>query len=705
MKEYFDIVNGELILYCGKNENVIVPNDVIKINENAFRYFNNLKSIIINDNVKEICDSAFYECYSLEEIILPNNLEKIGSYVFDECCNLKFNIYENGKYLGSKDNPYFLFYGALNTEISLCTIHNETKFIYDLAFSKCHNLVSIIIPNSVIGIGECVFLNCSNLKEVTIGKNLVHLKNETFLNCFKLESVIFLSELKTIGYCAFKNCTSLNNLVLPNTLTEIGYNAFSNCKNLKSITIPNKIEILGKDVFLNFDNLEICFYGDKIRECLKDIFSKEKISIYAPNISLKDSQKNRQKFINGYLNNFKGNETVNEIVLKDYVKYIKTNKTRFFQYIDENLCYFLMKNNILNLYDIDLLINLTTNKNQIELTAKLLEYKNKKYTFEEIEENFEKSLLNDKKVSLTSLKPLWEIKKLDNGNYEILGYKGNETEIEIPSKVSNGVIEKISLNGKSSGITQESAKNIRIIKIPNTVKSIGGRAFDNCLNLTNIFFYSGIEELGNYAFCGSNKLSYNIYKNASYLGSIDNPYFIFIEVIDKNIETCEINPNTKFIYSSAFQDCKELNELKIPESVISVGASAFKNCSKLKRIIFNNGIDKIGEFAFKNCSSLKNIVLPDTIGKICMGAFSGCKNLEEIKLPENLNTINIMIFNGCKNLSRIYLPNGLKKIRDAFSGCENLKEIYYNGSELDFIKIEINDSVRELISAKINYFC
>jgi len=719
MKGFMEITNGKLVLYTGGDENVIIPDNVTKIGKNAFSYFNKVKSVTMGESVKEISDYAFYECTDLEEIILSNNIEKVGKSVFDECDKLKFNIYDNCKYLGSKTNPYLLLVKALNRDILSCSIHSDTKIIYEFAFSNCNKLEKVVIPNSVKSMGECVFANCRELKSVVFADDIKILKNETFINCFNLIDVTLPKNLKTIEHNAFKNCTKLNNIILPSSLKKIDNYAFKSCGNLKSLVLPNNIDVIGENVFLDCKDLELIYYGTK----KLDVFSDNDISsVFAPNVSLKDCKRTRQKFINGYVNNFKSYENPNIDILKEYIKYIKTNKSRYFEMCEENYCNFMIINNILTIDDIDYLIEKTTEKNQVELTAALLEYKNINFTFEEIEKQFEKTLFSEKKITLSSLKPLWEIQKLDNGNYEILGYKGSDSVIEFPSKIANGYVEKVSLNGKVSGITQSSAKNIKNIIIPDTVKIVDDRAFDNCINLKSINFSSSIKKLGNYAFGYRKNLNFNIYDNAKYLGSDSNPYFILFEAIDKNITSCDINSDTKFIYDSAFDGCEFLKEIVIPDNVVSIGTNAFYGClnlknvelgsnleiikhkafgdcsslkkiviperiteissfafsnsSKLECVILHNNITKLGEYSFKGCSSLKSIDIPSSVTMIGSYAFEECKKLTNLRIPSEIKAINMGVFKDCISLERVEFSENLKNIKiDAFYGCKSLTNL------------------------------
>ena len=81
--------------------------------------------------------------------------------------------------------------------------------IGDGAFSKCRDLISVIIPNSVTGIGD-----------------------RTFSECWGLRSVTIPDSVKSIGDGAFFECRSLSSVAIPNSVTIIGDNAFNGCDML-----------------------------------------------------------------------------------------------------------------------------------------------------------------------------------------------------------------------------------------------------------------------------------------------------------------------------------------------------------------------------------------------------------------------------------------------------------------------------------------
>ena len=88
MNNVFEIDNGILIKYHGEDDEVIVPDGVIKIGSEAFENNVNLRSIDLSESVVSIGRFAFFGCKSLVSVNLPNSLKTIEEKAFRDCTNL-----------------------------------------------------------------------------------------------------------------------------------------------------------------------------------------------------------------------------------------------------------------------------------------------------------------------------------------------------------------------------------------------------------------------------------------------------------------------------------------------------------------------------------------------------------------------------------------------------------------------------------------
>ena len=114
--------------------------------------------------------------------------------------------------------------GFLGKNIISVVIPASVNGIGAEAFANCSNLTSIVIPASVNGIGAYAFANCSNLTSIVIPANVKEIGLKAFQNCSNLTSVDFKGKEVIIEEGAFGYCGELNKLVFSGTLKPLEYN-------------------------------------------------------------------------------------------------------------------------------------------------------------------------------------------------------------------------------------------------------------------------------------------------------------------------------------------------------------------------------------------------------------------------------------------------------------------------------------------------
>ena len=81
----FEIKNGVLKKYNGKDENVVIPNGVTSIGDSAFKNCTSLTGITIGGSVTIIGGCAFSHCTSLTSITIGGSVTSIGKEAFSGC--------------------------------------------------------------------------------------------------------------------------------------------------------------------------------------------------------------------------------------------------------------------------------------------------------------------------------------------------------------------------------------------------------------------------------------------------------------------------------------------------------------------------------------------------------------------------------------------------------------------------------------------
>ena len=184
------------------------------------------------------------------------------------------------------------------------------------------NLKTVVIPDSVVSIGESAFASCYNLLAVTIPSSVKRIGEYAFESCINLKYVTMMDGVEYIDGFAFKNCDSLSQVTIPDSVTYIGdrafvqtyenlkfnekdglnylgseknpylylanpvslditeatvdencrfvgFGAFEGCKKLTTVTIPNGVRRIGNGIFYGCESLttlQLPFLGNEENE-------------------------------------------------------------------------------------------------------------------------------------------------------------------------------------------------------------------------------------------------------------------------------------------------------------------------------------------------------------------------------------------------------------------------------------------------------
>ncbi|MDD7685659.1 MAG: leucine-rich repeat domain-containing protein, partial [Mycoplasmataceae bacterium] len=202
---------------------------ITSIAPNAFKNVTTLTGTIeFPSSLKSVGDRAFQGCNKITgSIILPTTVTYIGDYAFDGC-----------------------------NQITGLTIPSSVKYIGSCAFKDCSSIANrVVIPNEITEILPSTFQGCSKLTEVTLSNKLTKIGQNAFNNCVKLANILLPDSLVEIDDYAFNSCTSLTKVDISNHLTRIGSYSFQSCTGLTDVNVADSVELIDRYGFNDCRNL------------------------------------------------------------------------------------------------------------------------------------------------------------------------------------------------------------------------------------------------------------------------------------------------------------------------------------------------------------------------------------------------------------------------------------------------------------------
>lgn len=204
---------SEIPAYCDEAE-------ITSIDEEAFKDGEYLEKVTVPQTVKKIKDKAFANCKSLKEIYIPSDVIEISQNAFNDSTKFKMYVekdsyaeiyaiknnidyeyytpdtisrqYESDYPKTAYDKSYIdLFYCVyyynnspccaitgynIMSETAMLTIPKEidgikVTSIAPEAFSYCQNIETVVLPDTIIGVGNYAFAESSSLKKVIFGNS------------------------------------------------------------------------------------------------------------------------------------------------------------------------------------------------------------------------------------------------------------------------------------------------------------------------------------------------------------------------------------------------------------------------------------------------------------------------------------------------------------------------------------------------------
>ena len=224
--------------------------------------YTEIKDLIIPNGVTCVNENAFYNCSDILSVTIPNSIEEFKKGAFNGCSSLDKIMIED-----------------LESWLNIISDLSSDPISYaSHIYLNNVELINLVIPDNISSISPNKFYGCSSLKSISFPVNLTEIGTSAFEGCSGLTTLSLPSELTCIGNFAFYGCTGLTEVTVPNRTTSIGDLAFAFCNGLQSVTIGSNISYIGNMSFSRCPEL-LDFYclASKVPNTGTDLFKESYI--------------------------------------------------------------------------------------------------------------------------------------------------------------------------------------------------------------------------------------------------------------------------------------------------------------------------------------------------------------------------------------------------------------------------------------------
>lgn len=647
-----------------------------------------LRKVTFADGVTKSLQGMFMGTTSLEEVVLPKSLKTIDQNAFKDCSSLK--KLSVGKSGGENvlDTVETINAGAFNgcSSLETLTLKNVAKIDSsdtNRTFGGCTSLKKV----SVTGVTTTDNTGKTTLS-TTIGTSAF--KDNKALKEINLDTI------KTVSQEAFRGCGVADDGTDPATLTlnnvnAIGSLAFYGC-GFKAVQIPRQLTSVatGKIDGVEYGpfaggKLETVSFGTLINTipdnlCMNTT-SLQKIELQSVKASLRTIGKNA----------FKGCTSVEEVTipkgiltvsnsafegcsgLTDVTIAAKTINAKAFAECT-NLKAVKMEEGVTTIQGMafaNTQISAVTIPSTLTTAGTTKEGTIEKGPFAGTMIATVHGQTEDSTEAQEGATILPETKKIPDNLF--LGCT-SIIDVQIPETVTE--IGQKAFKDASSVENVTFAVNTETGKVKG-VEKIGISAFDGCSSLQELVLPETVTEVLQGAFANEGALVKADMSRAASLKKWDKESFkgdtALAEVVLPTAGGITAIPD------GAFAGCTSLTgeNLKIPKNIVTITANAFKE-SGLKKLYIPNQVTTIGTSAFEACKNLEDVHISNNISIISQSTFKNCEKLEKIEIPVKVDQIGTNAFYG-SGLKDVYIfgdPEIGGGITNTYAGMKNQLSVF-----------------------------
>lgn len=515
---------------CSNLANIDIPTSLETIGIGAFGDCKNLKltnQFRFPDSMKDLGEAAFENCTQLgiNQLIFPGNMENVNIGGFKNCDVTHVIVEEGAKKVTLTSNKYLKsitlpktvseLVGFLDAkELENFVIDEDAPLteIGDYTFYKCTKLKSFTCPKSVTKIGRIAFSECSALETVKLPEGITSIGDRAFEYCSSMVNLNIPKGVKTIGTKAFLRCSSWTGEVDLPQITVLPQQVFHHCRNLKRLTFATGITSIGEEALANCGGLGALTFDEGLTSIGQKAFYWSSIT----ELHLPESLKSLSYW----------------------------------------MCY-----NCENLQKVTLPNSLTEIAEGAFKSCKQLTEINIPTALTTIRETAFDGCAMPKELNLS-----------------------NVTTIE--------------------GYAFRNCTQLTKVILAKTLESIPVWAFGSCTSLADVTWPQNLKTISYYAFYEAPIATLQLPETVTSIGdkAFSNNKAITRFVFPKHVGKV----------LSTFSGCTNLTEVVLPEDATEINTEAFMGTG-IKQIIIPEGYTTIMEEAFKSCPQLETIVLPSTL--------------------------------------------------------------------------------------------
>ena len=506
------------------------------------------------------------------------------------------------------------------------------KYVAPAAFYECTNVTKLVVPTSIVRIGEEAFDRMISLTELTVpfvGKTKNATGEEGLFSWFFGKQIYpgldQVAQMYDSSHVIYKQ--------LPTGLTKVNvmdgnlsYGAFYNCRNLETVSLPNT-QTIGEQAFAFTTGLKSVQFmqgNDKLERIEAQAFLSSGIPSFIAPTSLKyigaKAFKNCKSltsftayyaqedlWIGAYV--FDACSALETLALPIYGHVSNLFSTYEFDgsyemligaemyYMPSSLKNVIVTGGILSVKAFEL-----TNITNVTITTNVIY----------VNEGALAGMLCLETLSTAFFGT--NVEDTTPSDSTVLGYFFGQTKVNSTDYLANQ-----HWNGNTGQVNYYLPETLTSVIFSGSFLSPG--AFHNCKKITSIQLTGNITSIGRWTF---NNCPAEV-TIPSTVVTLDSYAYG-----QSGIVTAIIPDAVTSLPTTAFSHAEQLETVVIGNGVTSIGDDCFSNCKKLSSVTFGTGALTINDYVFDKCTSLTSITLPAELVRLRGWIFRGCTNLKTV---------------------------------------------------------------------------